>query len=155
MNYPKSMKQEKIVLSFIAVLVGLAVAGIFFFLFQGAKRGGTLNKTITIAKKINSIQNISPVVNPNNKLFLTITKPQSEQVYTTKNITLSGQTLPSATIVIITPSTTQVLSADNKGNFFYPITLNDGENFIQVTAILSSGEEKTVSITATYSLEKF
>lgn len=141
------MKTERIVLSFIAVLIGILVAGIAFYLFQATK-------TIPNSKtKIISV--VAPTGGPKSSVFLSIDSPKDEDVLDKKTITISGKTIPQAVIVISTPTTDQVVSPTTTGSFSATATLSDGENQIQITAIAPNGEEVKVNRTVTFSTEMF
>lgn len=150
------MKQERIILSFIAALVGLACAGIIFFLYQGT-RSTKLNsiKQVYVAKKNSKLPITSSAPLKTSSIFLKINQPENEQVFTKANLTISGQTLPSATVAILTASSQQIVAPDAKGNFADTLVLQNGENLIQIVAVATNGQEKVENITATYSLKQF
>ncbi len=141
------MKTEKVVLSFIAVVIGLLVAGIAFFLYQSTK-------TIPDSKipKI-TIANPTPTKSPS--VFLSIDKPQDGEVVSQKSITISGKTIEGATLIVSTSGTDQVVSPAENGNYSVSVPLDDDENQITLTAISQSGDEITKTITVTYSTEDF
>jgi len=141
------MKTEKIVLSFIAVVVGLLVAGVAFFLYQSTK-------TIPLSKipKI-TINNPTPTNVPN--IFLTIDKPIEGSVLSQKSVSISGKTADNATLVVNTAETDQVITPSLNGNYSVSISLDNGENQISITAISPTGDEVTKVITLTYSTEEF
>lgn len=144
------MKTEKIVLSFIAVLVGLLVAGVAFFIYQSTK-------TIPPSKlpKI-TINSPSPTITtPPPTVVLTIDQPTDESVVTKKSITISGKTNPDAIIVVNTATDDQVITPVSTGNFTMTVSLGDGENLITFTAINGKGEEVRKQLTVTYSNEDF
>ncbi len=141
------MKTEKIVLSFIAVVVGILVAGLIFYLYQATK---TISPSNT---KTVSPSSVTPT--PKSTIFLSLDRPKDEEVVDTKTITISGKTAPDATIVISTPSDDQVISPAKNGNFSSNVTIGDGENLITVTAIAVNGEEVKILRTVTFSTESF
>ncbi len=144
------MKIEKIILSLVAIIVGLAAAGVAFYLYQMTK---TLppSKTQTITIK----NQISPSPTPNAKNFLTVENPKDEFVTDKKIITISGKTEPGATIIITTENNDQIVNAAINGDFTLTTTIGNGTNIIQITAIFTNGEEKKVTRTVTYSTESF
>jgi len=144
------MRIEKIILSLVAIIVGLAAAGVAFYLYQMTK---TLppSKTQTITIK----NQISPSPTPNAKNFLTIENPKDEFVTDKKIITISGKTEPGATIIITTENNDQIVNAAINGDFTLTTTIGNGTNIIQITAIFTDGEEKKVTRTVTYSTESF
>ncbi|MBU3978599.1 hypothetical protein KJ980_00735 [Patescibacteria group bacterium] len=144
------MRIEKIILSLVAIIVGLAAAGVAFYLYQMTK---TLppSKTQTITIK----NQISPSPTPNAKNFLTVEDPKDEFVTDKKIITISGKTEPGATIIITTENNDQIVNAAINGDFTLTTTIGNGTNIIQITAIFTNGEEKKVTRTVTYSTESF
>lgn len=141
------MKGEKIVIAFIAVSIGILVAGVAFFLYQTTKiLPSTKTKTISIS---------SPTSTPIPSVFLTVDRPRDEEVSDKKIITISGKTAPSAIIVISTQSTDQVITPASNGNFSTTLIIDDGENEIEITSIAPNGEEARIVRTVTYSIESF
>lgn len=144
------MKAEKIILSFVAVVVGLIAAGVAFYLYQ-------MTKTVPPSKNQTiSVQNqITPSPTPNAQNLLTVENPKDESVSTTKTITISGKTEPGATIIVNTETNDQVVNPAANGNFTLTIPISSGTNVIQVTAIFTNGEEKKITRSVTYSTESF
>lgn len=141
------MKTEKLVLSFIAILGGLLVAGIVFYLYQ-------TTKTIP-SSKIKPIAITIPTPTPKPSIFLSLITPNDESVVSNKTLNISGKTAPDATIVIISKNFEQVVSPSLNGDFSATLTLSSGSNVIEITAIASNGEQTKINRTVTYSLEEF
>lgn len=141
------MKTECVVLSFIAVIFGLLVAGVVFFIYQSTK-------TIS-PSKITPITINLPTPTPLPGVLLTIDQPANESVVNTKSITLSGKTTSDATLVLTTDTDDQVVSPAQNGNYAITTTLGDGTNQITITAISPDGQETKKTITLTYSTEEF
>ncbi len=141
------MKTERVVLSFIAVLIGLVVAGGAFYIYQSTKSIPSYKiPTITLQKT-------TPTPQPG--ILLTIDQPADESVVSDKTITISGKTVPDATIIVNTGTDDEVVNPSGQGNYSVTLTLDSGENKIVVTAIDSSGNETTKTITVTYSTDDF
>lgn len=145
------MKKEKIVLSFIAVLLGLLAAGVAFYLYQ-------LPKTIPPSERRPVA--ITPVLNKesqsqNPKIFLVLDSPKDEEVVETRTVTVLGKTTPEATIVIITSTNDYVITPAKNGNFSTTVSITDGQNRIEVKAISPSGDEATIVRNVTFSTESF
>lgn len=141
------MKTEKIVLSFIAITVGVLVAGVVFYLYQATKTVN-LSKTKTV-----SIQTPTPLPKPT--IFLTVDAPKDEEVFDKRTIAISGKTAPSSTIIISTKTDDQVITPAQNGNFSTSVVIEDGQNIIEITAVLPSGEETKIVRTVTFSTETF
>ena len=141
------MKKEKIILSFIAALIGIVMAIAAFFLYQSTKKVDPSD-----IKKIN-IE--SPTPTPSSSVFITIEKPKDEEVTDERIMTISGKTVPAAKIVILTESNEEAAVAASNGNFSTEITLDNGENLIEVSSIAKNGEIAKTKLTVTYSTETF
>lgn len=144
------MKKEKTVLSFIAVVAGLLVAGIAFYLYQSTKIVPKEVKT-----KVITIQpSVSPTPN-SPSIFLAVDNPKDESVTDKKIIKVSGKTLKDALIVVSTNIDDDVMPSAANGDFSTTINIEDGQNQIEITAISPNGEEKKVLRTVTFSTETF
>jgi hypothetical protein len=140
------MKQERVILSFIMVLIGLLVAGSAFYFYQSGKQiKSTTSVTTTITP--------TPTEKP--KIYLVILNPQNEEVVNNKTLTISGKTSPNATVIIITKSDQQVFQPSSQGDFSTTITLNNDQNLINIQAILPGGESYAIQRTVTYSISNF
>lgn len=141
------MKTERVVLSFIAVIFGLLVAGVAFFIYQSTK---------TIApSKITPITITQPTPTPSSNVPLTIDQPANESVVKTKSITISGKSSPNSVLVLTTDTDDQVVNPASNGNYSITTTLSDGTNQATITAIAPDGLETKKTITITYSTEEF
>ncbi|MCL5438731.1 MAG: hypothetical protein M1268_01940 [Patescibacteria group bacterium] len=141
------MKTEKIVLSFIAVAVGIIAAGIAFYLYQSTK-------TVKVTKMVSITP---PQSAPTQKLtnYLTVDSPKDEEVVDKRTITVSGKTMPDDVIVISAPGNDLVIRPAQNGNFTTTLTIQEDENSIEITSIAPNGEQVTVTKTVTYSTENF
>ncbi|MDP2585737.1 MAG: hypothetical protein Q8P29_02550 [Candidatus Levybacteria bacterium] len=142
------MKKEKLILSFIATLFGLLVAGIAFYLFQATKTVPNTTTTKTI-----SITSPTPTRYPS--ISLTLDRPKDEEVVNSKILIVSGKTQSNAVIVVITDSSEDVITPSSKGDFSTTVNLDDGQNILEVIAIAPNGESVTSKKTVTYSQEEF
>lgn len=140
------MKTEKVILSFIAILIGLLVTGIIFFLYQTTK--------IVPQKDIRGIS-FNPSPTPSSSLYLSLDTPQDEEVVDRKVVKVTGKTIPQSTVIVSTNSADEVITPSATGTFATTVTIDDGENEIQVFAISPNGEEAQVTRTVTYSTETF
>jgi hypothetical protein len=144
------MKVEKLILSLVAIIVGLIAAGIAFYLYQMTKTlPPSKDQNITIKPKT------TRAPSPNNENFLTIENPKNEEVFDKKTITISGKTTPKSNIIVSTENNDQVVVPSETGEFTLTQSIDDGTNIIQITAVFPNGEEKKVTRTITYSTENF
>lgn len=141
------MKQERVILSFIMVLIGLLVAGIAFYFYQTTK----------VVSDKSSINSSNSVVSPTPKptIFLVLNEPNNEIVVSNKTLTVSGKTNPEATIIIITDSDQLVLKPSSQGDFSTTITLEGGQNLIRIRAVTPNAETIVTDRTVTYSTDNF
>ena len=142
------MKAEKVVLSFVALLLGLIVAGGAFYFLQsskGAKPQENSPKT----------ESVSPTQTPSSNLSITINSPKDEEVVTKKLVTVSGKTTGASVVVISTPLADDVIEPSANGDFTATITIDNGYNELLFTAIAPTGEEVRKTQTITYSTEEF
>jgi hypothetical protein len=142
------MKKEKLILSFIAVLFGLLVAGIGFYLFQATRTVSDSNNKTTIP-----LASPTPTVSPSISLILD--QPKDEEVVDSKVLVVSGKTAGNAVVVVITDSSEKTIVPSEKGDFSTTINLDDGQNTLEVISIAPNGESITIKKTVTYSLEEF
>lgn len=144
------MKAEKIVLSFIAILFGLFVAGIAFYIYESTR--------VVPKEAVKPIVVLTPSPTPTPSpvpIPLTVTDPRDESVVSTKIVTVNGKTNPDITLIISTGVSDQVITPSKTGDFSTTVTLEDGENKLLVTAIAPNGIEVTKPIIVTYSTESF
>ena len=141
------MKTEKFILSFIAVILGLLVAGAAFYVFQATKTVTPTNtKTISLA---------SPTPTPIPAIFLTLEQPKDEDVVNSKVLIVSGKTNENAIVVVITDSSEDVINPSGNGSFSTTVNLDNDQNILEVIAIAPNGESTTTRRTITYSQEEF
>jgi len=141
------MKQERVILSFIMVLIGLLVAGAAFYFYQSTKIIPNTKTNLTISP--------TPTPTPQSTIFLVLDDPTDESVVSNKTLQISGKTTPDATVIIITDANQEIIQPSSQGNFSTTITLENGENVIQVQAIAPDGGTTLLQRTVTYSTEDF
>jgi len=143
------MKLEKLILSIIGIFFGLLVAGSAFYFYQRITFHTDEKKIVGIAMK----KTATPTPTPS--FFITVDSPKDESVSDTKTITVSGTTIPSATVIVSSPSVDQVLNPSTQGTFSTTIALDSDENQIVITAIALSGEQIQKKLSVTYSTQDF
>jgi hypothetical protein len=140
------MKQERVILAFIAVLIGLLVAGLAFYFYQSTK---------TISSNQIILNAPSPTPTPKPTAYISLNQPSDETVVTNKTFIISGKTNPDATIIIYTSSNQATIQPSSQGDFSTTIILDDGGNLIKLMSVLPGGETTTMQRTVTYSTENF
>src|SRR5438034_3357215 len=143
------MKTEKVVLSFVAVLIGLLVAGAAFYFYESTRVISPASKHLATKTS----QSPTQVPESNTPSVLAIDSPSDESVVTNKTLTVKGKTQPNATIEVTTPVDDEVTTASSAGDFSTSATLDDGTNQVSVTAIDANGQDETKILTVTYYTE--
>lgn len=143
------MKAERVILSFVALLIGLGVAGGVFYLYQSTRTVQTAGK-----KPLPTI--VLPTTTPKQTAhILTIDKPKDEIVQEDKTVTVSGKTESDAIIIVDSGSDQQVAKPAQSGAFTLTLSLDSGENVINILAKFPDGSEKSEQRTVTISSENF
>lgn len=141
------MKIKKLFTYIFVLIIGISFALGGFFLYQQSK--------IIKPSKIKKIILESPSPAPSSSIFITLSKPNDEEVSTTRNLTISGKTIPNAKIVVLTTTTQEAGVASGDGSFSTIIILDEGENIIEVSAVAGNGETAKIKRTVIYSTEDF
>jgi hypothetical protein len=141
------MKQERVILSFVAVLIGLLAAGIAFYFYQSTK-------TVSSSNQI-SLNAPTPTPTPKPTVYISLSNPSDEKVVDSKTLTVNGKTNPDATIIIYTDNGQLVIQPSSQGDFSTTLTLDSGENLLKLISILPGGETTMIQRTVTYSTENF
>jgi hypothetical protein len=89
-----------------------------------------------------------------NSLQLSISTPDDELLTNTDTTTISGQTVPGATVSVIYESGEALLVADDKGKFSQDIPLDGGYNQISISAFDTKGNSATQNLLVTYTSQK-
>lgn len=140
------MTKEKIILSFVAVLIGLSVASGIFYFYQQTKIISPENQNKIV---------IPPSTTPKPKVILTVDEPTDEKISDTRVVKVSGKTEPDALIIILTDDNEEVINPAKNGDFSTTITLVNGVNLLQITAVGKNGDTNTIERTVSYSTESF
>ncbi|SRR5258708_4081105 len=143
------MKVEKVILSFVAVFVGLIAAGIAFYLYQTTKV--IPNQTKPSATQVA----IQSTPTPSNSDIFTVDTPQDEQVFDKKLITIKGTTIKGAVVTISTDDNDQVVQPADNGNFTLTQTIPDGTSVVEFSVIFPDGTQKKIDRTITFSTANF
>ena len=143
------MKAEKVILSFVAVFVGLIAAGIAFYLYQTTKV--IPDQTKPSATKVA----IQATPTPSGTDIFTVDSPQNEQVFDKKLITIKGTAVKGAIITVSTDDTDQVVQPADNGSFTLTQTIPDNTSVIELSAIFPDGTQKKIDRTVTFSTANF
>lgn len=144
------MKAEKVILSFVAVFVGLIAAGVAFYLYQSSN---VIPKNEPKPAAVQTETQPTPEVTDTN--ILTVDEPKDETVSTKKSITIKGKSVKGAIITVSTTEGDQVVQPADNGDFTLTQTIPDGTTILQFSAIFPDGTEKRLERTVTFSTENF
>lgn len=88
----------------------------------------------------------TPTQAPLNQISLTVTSPANSSTLTTSSVVVSGSTVANADVII---NDTDV-KADANGNFSTTLTLDEGENTIDIIASDADGNSSEQMLNVTY-----
>jgi hypothetical protein len=137
------MKKEVI----FAILLGLSLGLIVTYGTYIARKSFTqLGKSSTSASP-------SPTATASTNTTLTLASPEDESIQATKEVKVTGTTLPNILVVVFFQNDPQITRADHSGNFSLQGNLQSGANVITVRTIDDNGsiteEQRTVTFTTT------
>lgn len=141
------MKAERLILSLIAIFIGLLVAGGAFYLYQLTKQIPNGQASINVKAKA------TPT--PVSTNYLVIDTPQDESISKVKTITIAGKVVPASTLIISNGANDQVVSPSSTGTFSVTSTLDQDTTLFYITAIFPNGEEKVMTRTVSFVTEEF
>ena len=141
------MKAERLILSLIAIFIGLLVAGGAFYLFQLTKQIPNGASNITIKAKA------TPT--PSSTNYLVLDTPQEESISKVKTITIAGKVVPKSTLIISNGTNDQVVDPSSSGSFSVTSSLDEDTTLFYITAIFPDGEERTLMRTVSFVTEEF
>jgi len=143
------MKAEKVILSFVAVFVGLIAAGVAFYLYQTTKIIPDQSKPSATKVAVQT----SPT--PSGNDIFTVDTPQDEQVFDKKLINIKGTTIKGATVIVSTDDNDQVVQPADNDNFTLTQTIPDGTSTVEFSVIFPDGTQKKIDRTVTFSTANF
>jgi len=144
------MKAERVILSFVAVIIGLIAAGVAFYFYQ-------MTKVVPSdqAKPLSATSKLTPSPTPDTANLLTVDSPKDEEVFDKKVISITGKTRSDATIIVTSEDGDQVVKPASNGSFSVTQSILNGTTILYITAVFPNGEEATVTRTVTFSTENF
>ncbi len=142
------MRSERVILSFVAVLIGLLFAGASFYIYEHYFKNAPQKSQTVIVK------NVSPTPDTSND-YITIDNPPDEEVVSNHTIQITGKATKDTTIMVSTPVDDEVALSSADGNFSLTATIDDNTNIMQITAIFPDGTEQQIKKTITYSTQTF
>jgi len=140
-------KKEIIIAIFVGLITGVFFSYVVFYLakkpiFQSFKKAKptavSLSPTASLERKVD---------------HLVIDSPLNEALTLKPKITLSGKTPKGSLLFVISEKSEEVIELSFKETFNMEIELLEGENQINVMAILKDGKEESESFTVVYQKE--
>lgn len=140
--------KERLVIILVALVSGLLLTTIVFYIYQTSK---------TIPQNINSkkVALNNPTDVPKTKIILTIDEPKNESIVTTRSVQIKGKTNPENTIIISSNLEDIVAAPTSEGNFAVTLDIDAGVNKIRATSIAPNGDQAQIEKIITYSTEEF
>jgi hypothetical protein len=137
MDAQQTTKTSPILLIVIGIIIGILIAGSFYFAYSFFKN-----------RK-------SKVSNETKGLLLSVSNPNDNDVVNDKTIAINGSTGKDAVVVVL-GATSDLITETSEGNFSAKVDLNEGENLIQVYAFdTTTGESAQMPINLLYIPQKF
>jgi len=118
------------------------------WLREPTDRSSTLNNFGSLVEKAKEVASSvmgNKTTSKANNFLLEISSPKNGEVVKQNKVTVKGKTIPGAEVFV----NDQQVSLDNTGNFSAAVSLDEGENFIIVSAGNERGD-KEVEIGVTY-----
>lgn len=143
--------KERIVITFIALVLGLLITTLAFYFYQSVKNSP--HPSQNTVKNTNSLPTPTPAQIIQTSLV--VTDPQNEALVDKRTIQVKGKTDPKDSIIVSSNSEDVAVNPDPTGNFSVAITIDAGVNIITVRSISPNGIEKTDKRIVTYSTEDF
>lgn len=141
--------KERVIIVLIAIIIGLTVTTLGFFIYQSTKM-------LPNDEKQNiSIKSPTPTAGSVNNIHLLIEEPKNEAVTNKRTIQVKGKTNSENTIIVSTNQEDVIANPSSDGSFSVSITIDAGTNKLMIKSISPNGEEKTEERTITFSTEDF
>lgn len=143
--------KERIVIVFVAIILGLIITTAGFFIYQTTQQLPPDEPTAAQTKTAGA----SDTNDEESGFFLKVDEPLDESVATTRTIQVKGKTNPDNIIVVSTNQEDATGSPSKDGQFSMSVTIDTGTNKILTRVISPTGEEKIDERIVTYTTEEF
>ena len=144
--------KERIVIVFIATILGLLLTTAGYFIYQ------TAISYSEESKKDDNPINLGGKTETQEKEeleALTVTEPKNEEVLDKRTINVKGRTYAENTVIVSTNSEDTVGTPAKDGKFSISVTIDTGVNKITTRSVSPEGEEIIDERIVTYSTEEF
>lgn len=153
------MQKESSISSFlpgvVAIIALIVIGSIIILLTQNKKQDTSLQNENIVPSEIFTatptlqVQNTKPPENDKqNQIPLTIIEPKANIIVAVSAFTIRGKTAPYAEVSV----NDQTITADNQGDFSYKVTLEEGDNYFNITVNDEDGNFNEQEITITYQI---
>lgn len=139
--------KERLIIIVLAVVSGLIITTVAFFIYQNFINGSNS------AKESSSNAQITP--QPTKNLLLEISEPADGSLTDNRTISVKGVTNPENVVVVSSNQEDNSGKPSSDGNFSITITIDAGANFLVVRSIAPDGTEIKKEIVITYTTEEF
>lgn len=137
----------------IAVFVGLTTGLAFSYLLYALNKKPVISKRKQTVEKVTSLSPFTTKKSMDQKAViahLTILSPIDKSIVSSSKITITGQSPKNSTIILLSENEEKIMEMTSKENFQIETNLVDGENQLNLTAILKNDQEETVNLTVIY-----
>ena len=135
-------------LSSIIALIGiLTLSAVLVISISACSSNEAIEATPTPAIEATATPTATPTPRATPKsLFLTVTSPEDESIVETSEVTVIGETLPTAIVSV----NGEEVNVEDDGTFSTTVTLEEGPNDIQIVASTLGGQETSVILMVAY-----
>lgn len=144
----------------IAVIVGILTGIIFSYLLFRLSQKGSIDKSFKEGKVIKEEKRPTTVTKPKATIKekavinqLTIDSPADETFLKKPKVTLTGKAPKESLVFIMTEANPFFVDLKEKENFSTEVDLIEGDNNINIKAILKDGREQDLNLTLIYEKE--
>jgi flagellar basal body-associated protein FliL len=139
--------KERVIIIFIAIILGLLVTSGAFLLYQATKTVEQPRNTQTTAK--------NPLPTPQTSPLLVVSEPKDESVTKVRKIQIKGKTNPQNTIVVSSAQEDVVGLPTTGGDFAITVEIPADTDIITIRAIAPNGQETKEERIISFSGEEF
>jgi hypothetical protein len=132
----------------LAIVLGLILGAIIVF---GYWRANQVNQPPVDSS--DNQQDLPTQTNNSDQSLLTILAPHDGDIFDVTTVTISGTTLPSARVIIVSENEQLFVVPNEQGYFNDEISLDGGVNRIQISAIDTNGQRVDKVIQLVYTTE--
>lgn len=144
--------KEKIIIVFVATVVGLLLTAGIYYIYQTTQAPAVVTDRMTLAA------NVTPTpgqTREDSSKILIVSEPTDEEVVDRRTLQVKGRTTPDSTVVVTSGQEDVVGRASSEGDFAISIEISAGVNKIITRVIAPNGDTASDEKVVTYSTEEF